>query len=299
MESKLKVGFVGYADTARECLRAFEKIDNISFEGAYWSADTAVPDDYEVPVFGSPVDLYDAVDAVVFFGEKVRKKLIADAIRQLKHVFIDDYTAVLNSDIEELYDLAKEAEITAHVSMPKMYYWNIADIIESTKNIRYVFFCKEQSHLNSKHQNDYIPELAATLKLIGDDVLRVHSYKTPLLSKKVEMVDIRLEFANGISASVSSNPCGFYDVQELRIASEKALIMLDLRKRECYALVKGSGSNKELQKDVTSMEEIPFVELNELKDFAEAIKIKKDKDPTISFRDIRRLYRCLQMMEER
>ena len=297
MESKLKVGFIGYADSAREYLRAFEKIDNISFEGAYWGTDAAVPDDYEGPIFSSPVDLYEAVDAVMFFGEKIRKKLIADTIRSLKHVFIDDYTAVLNNDIEELYELAKEAEITAQVSMPKMYYWNIADIIESTKNIRYVFFCKEQSHLNNKFENDYIPELTATLKLIGDDVLRVHSYRIPLLSKKVEMVDIRLEFVNGVCASVSSNPCGFYDVQELRIASEKALVMLDLRKRECHALTK--NSSKELQKGVTNMEEIPFVEVNELKDFADAIKTKKDKSPATSFRDVRRLYRCLQTMEER
>ncbi len=297
MEGKLKIGFIGYTDIVREYLRVFDKVDNISFEGAYWGSDATVPDDYEGPVFSSPVDLYEAVDAVVFFGEKVRKKLIADAIRSLKHVFVDDYTAILNSDIEELYDLAKEAEVTAQVSMPKMYYWNIADIIESTKNIRYVFFSKEQSHLNNKFENDYIPELTATLKLIGEDVLRVHSYKFPLLSKKIEMADIRLEFANGISASVSSNPCGFYDVQELRIISEKALVMLDLRKREYYALVK--NSSKELQKDVTSMEEIPFVELNELKDFAEAIETKKDKNPAITFRDMRRLYRCLQMMEER
>lgn len=297
MESKLKIGFIGYTDIVREYLRAFEKIENISFEGAYWGTDAAVPDDYEGPVFSSPVDLYEAVDAIVFFGEKIRKKLIADAIRSLKHVFIDDYTAVLNNDIEELYNLAKEADIIAQISMPKMYYWNIADILESTKNIRYVFFSKEQSHVNNRFENDYIPELTATLKLIGDNALRVHSYKIPLLSKKVEIADIRLEFANGISASISSNPCGFYDVQELRIVSDKALIMLDLRKRECHALTK--NANKELQKDLTNMEEIPFVEVNELKDFAETIKTRENKISAVSFKDMRRLHRCLQMMEER
>lgn len=294
MDSKLKVGFIGYADIVREYLRAFEKIDNITFEGAYWGPDSPVPDEYEGPVFSSPIDLYEAVDAVVFFGEKIKKKLIADAIRSLKHVFIDDYTAVLNNDIESLYDLAKEAEVVAQVSMPKMYYWNIADITELTKNIRYVLFSKEQSHLNNRFQNDYIPELVAILKLIGEEALRVHSYKIPLLSKKVEMIDIRLEFSNGVSASINSNPCGFYDVQELRVVSEKSLIMLDLRKRESHALVK--NSNKELRKDVTNMEEIPFVEVNELKDFAIAIDTKKDA--MISFGDIKHLHRCLQMMEE-
>lgn len=295
MENKLRIGFVGYADIVREYLFAFEKLDNISFEGAYWGTDVVVPDEYEVPVFSSPVNLYESVDAVIFFGEKIRKKLIADAIRSLKHIFIDDYTAVLNGDIDGLYDLTKEAEVIAQVSMPKMYYWNIADIIESAKNIRYVSFSKEQSYLNSRFQNDYIPELAATLKLIGDEVLRIHSYRTPLLAKKVEMIDIRLEFPNGISASISSNPCGFYDVQELRIVAEKELIMLDLRKRECHALIK--SSNKELRKDVANMEEIPFVEVNELEDFIEAIDVKSK--PMVSFGDIKRLYRCLQMMEER
>ncbi|MDR0659871.1 MAG: hypothetical protein LBG19_03510 [Prevotellaceae bacterium] len=295
MERMLRIGFIGYADIVREYLRAFEKIENISFEGAYWGTDAAVPDDYEGPVFSSPIDLYESVDAVIFLGEKIRKKLIADAIRSLKHVFIDDYSAVLNGDIESLYNLAKEAEIVAQVSMPKMHYWNISDIIESTKNIRHIFFCKEQSHLNNRFQNDYIPEIAAILKLIDDDALRIYSYKTPLLSKKVEMVDIRVEFANGVSAGINSNPCGFYDAQELRIISEKALVMFDLRKREVHALVK--SSSKELEKEVTSMEEIPFVEIDELKDFTEAIEAKKD--PMLSFGDIKRLHRCLQMMEER
>lgn len=294
MEAKLKVGFIGYTDILREYLRAFDKIDDISFEGAYWGTDVAVPDEYDGPVFSSPVDLYNAVDAVIFLGEKVRKKLISDAIRSLKHVFIDDYTAVLNSDIEGLYSLVKEADVVSQVSMPKMHYWNIADIIDSTKNIQSVFFTKEQTHLSSRMLTDYIPELAAVLKLIDNDVLRVSRHKIPMLSKKVELVDIRLEFPNGVSAYINANPCGFYDVQELRLVAEKNLIMFDLRKRECHTLTR--NANKEIQKNVTSMEEVPFVEVDELKDFIEAIRDKKGA--MISFGDIKRLHRCLLMMEE-
>lgn len=295
MDTKLKIGFIGYTDITNSYLRAFEKLeDSVSFEGLFLGSNEAAPEDYDGRIYTSAPELFNAVDAVVFFGEKIRKKLISDAIRSLKHIFIDDYSAILNNDIDGLYNLVTEAEVTAQVSMPKMYYWSIPELMEEYKGIRYLQFIKEQTHLHNHTEADYIPELAAIIKVANEDVLRTHYYGVPLLNKKVELVDIRLEFANGVSAGVNVNPCGFYDAQELRIISEKAITMLDLRKREWYSLRK--NANKDIEKEVDNMEEFPFIEQTELEDFISSIISKKE--PVVSFRHIRQVKRCLTLMEE-
>ncbi len=293
MESTLKVGIVGYTDIFDSYTRALERLENASLEGIWCDTEDQKPE-YDGGVFESFTELIGAVDAVIFLGEKVRKKLINDAIRSLKHVFVDDYSAIIFGDIEGAQRLVEEARVVAQVSMPKMYYWNISEITQSYKNVRHIQFIKEQVHTNNRFQADYIPELMAILKLVNEDVLRAHNQNIPLLYKKVEQVEARLDFTNGVTASISSNPCGFADRQELRLITDKAIAMLDLRKREHHRLVK--GANKELQKELVSMEEVPFIELTELENFVESIREKTE--PMVSFNSMRRLHRCLQLMEE-
>lgn len=292
MESKLRVGVVGYTDMLDLYIRAFEKIDSACLIGTFWNAEE-VDAEYDLPLYDSFTDLLDGCDAVIFLGEKVRKKLLNDAIRALKHVFIDDYSAVLNGDIDAYCSLAAEAQVVVQVSMPKMYYWNVFDVKQSFKHILYLQFIKEQSYTTSRFQTDVVPELTAALKIMDSDVMRAHTYAIPLLSKKVEQVDIRLDFANGSVASITNNPCGLIDRQELRIISDKELATLDLRRREWHSLVRNAA--KELQKELINMEEVPFVELTELQNFFASIESKEV--PMVSLRDIKNVHRTMQLMD--
>jgi hypothetical protein len=239
--------------------------------------------------------LLGAVDIVLFCGEKIQRKLITDAIRALKHILIDDYTCVLSDTITSLCNLADEADVTVQVSMPKIYYWGIFEIIAEYKNIRYINFDKAVDYNHQRISLDIIPEMLAIIKLADSEVVSVHNKKLPLIVKKSELLQISFDFLNGVTANIKANPCAFYDNHELTIVAEKNMALIDLRKREWHNLVYKTSATEPV-KELFSLDEVPFIERNEIRDLLQAIKTKNE--PFISLKSIRSLCKCIEMIDE-
>lgn len=298
MDSIMKISFIGYSDnfeTYRKTLAWFD--DEVRFEGA-WFYNEELPDGYDGKVFNSFDDLLTVSDAVFFFGDKIRKKTLSDTIKAFKHVFIDDYTALMNSDADSYQKLVAEAGTIAQVSFPKMYYWGTQDLLEEYTKIRNIYFSREYPYHMQRQSVDLVPEILASIKLVNEDVIRAHQNLIPLITKKTETHTIDLEFATGATAAIVGIPCGFFDRHELRIIAERNLAYIDLRKREWHSLkpAKLRGSSSNLIKGLASLPEVGDLEQFEIEDFIDAVK--EQYDPFISFKDIANLYKCIQMLEE-
>ena len=295
MNDNLNIGFVSFSGSAKEYRNAIDKFDNLSFKGVFFPKDDNSFETYTENRFETYQNLLDSVDIVVFCGEKTQRKLIADAIRALKHVLIDDYTCVLNDSVTSLCNLAGEAEVTVQVSIPKMYYWGIFEIIETYKNIRHINFDKAVDYNHQRINVDIIPEMLAVIKLSGSEVVSVHNKKLPLIVKKSDLLQISFDFLNGVTANIKANPCAFYDNHELTIVAEKNMALIDLRKREWHNLVYKT-STAEPVKELFSLDEVPFIERNEIKDLLQSIKTKNE--PFVSLKSVRSLYKCIEMINE-
>ena len=298
MNTIIKASFVGYSDnfeTYRKTLSWFD--DKISFEGA-WFYNEEQTNDYSGKIFDDFNDLLEATDVIFFFGEKIRKKTLSDSIKAFKHIFIDDYNALMNNDIDTYQKLIAEAGITAQVSFPKMYYWGIQDLQEEYTKIRNIYFSREYPFHMQRQYVDLISEVMAAIKLMNEEVIRAHQTLTPLITKKMEAQSIELEFTTGATASIMGNPCGFFDQHELRIIAERNLAYVDLRKREWYSLkpAKLRGNSNNLIKGLASLPEVGDIEQFEVEDFIDAIN--ESYDPFISFKDISDLYKCFLILED-
>jgi len=294
MHDKLNIGFAGFSGAAREYKNAVEKFDNLSFKGVYFPKDDNSFEQYDEYRFDNYQDLLDAVDIVVFCGEKIHRKFIVDAIRSLKHILIDDYSCILNDHINTLCNFIDEAEVRVQISVPKLYYWGIAEILQTYKNIRYIHLDKAIDYNHQRATIDIIPEIIAVIKLAESEIVSIQNKKMPLFIRKSELLHVNFEFLNGIHASIKANPCAFYDNHELTIVAEKNMALIDLRKREWHNLIYKT-SMAEPVKEHFSLDEIPFIERSEIKELLQAIATKTE--PFVTPKTIRSLWKCLEMMK--
>jgi hypothetical protein len=296
VNKNLNIGFVSFSGSAKEYRNAVDKFDDLTFKGAYFPKDDNSFENYDEYRFENYQDLLDVADIILFCGEKIQRKLFVEAIRNLKHVLIDDYTCVLNDSIVLLCDLVDEAEVTAQVSMPKMYYWGICEIIETYKNIRYINFDKSVDYNHQRTTIDIIPEMLAVIKIADSEVVLINNKKLSLFTRKSELRQMNFEFLNGIHASIKANPCAFYDNHELTIVAEKNMALIDLRKREWHNLVYKTSTAEPI-KELFALEEVPFIERNEIKNLIDSITTQTE--PFISLKSIRSLWKSIEMISKR
>jgi predicted dehydrogenase len=290
----IKIAFVGNSDN----FDAYRKVlarynEEVIFCGAWFPVDK--PEDYVDREFASLEDLLEESDAVIFFG-KVRRKIISDSIKALKHIFIEDYDTVMNHELKYLSDLAIEAKIMAQVSFPKIYFWGIEDIVDDYRTIRHIFFNREYLYLQQRQEVDIVPEIMASIMLVGEDVIRANQAFYPLISKRTEMQIVNLEFVTKATSTITGIPVGFFEKHDLRIIAERNLAYIDLRRREWHSLRPAKAITGNLIKGLAGLPEVGDLEQFELQDFI--YSIKENSKPFISLEEILRLYNCLKLLND-
>jgi predicted dehydrogenase len=292
---ELKIAFAGSSDNIDTYRKVLVKYgEQVKFVGAWFPGDK--PDDYTEHEFASFDELLDSTDAIIFFGNKIRRKLISDAIRAVKHIFVEDYEVLMNSDIQSIVALAVEAKVITQVSFPKMYYWGIEDIADEYPTIRNVFFNREYLYLQQRQEADVVAEIMSSIMLIGEEVVRASQTFYPLISKRTEMQVVSLEFVTGGTSVITGIPVGFFERHDLRIIAERNLAYIDLRKREWHSLKSTKTITGNLIKGLANLPEVGDLEQFELQDFI--CSIKDGSEPFVSVREIASLHHCLKLLAE-
>lgn len=296
MESIIRISFAGNSDnfeTYRKVLSRFG--DEVFFAGTWFHGDYR--EDYSEREFSSFEELAEASDAIIFLGNKIRKKIVADAIKAGKHIFVEYYEALMNSEIKYVRDLAIEAGIMAQVSFPKIYFWGIEDLVDEYPSIRNIFFNREYLYLQQRQESDVTAEIMSSIMLAGEDVVRATRTVLPLISKRTEMQVVNLEFVTGATSTITGIPVGFFERHDLRIIAERSLAFIDLRKREWHSLKPAKAITGNLIKGLAGLPEVGDLEQFELQDFI--CSIDENSEPFVSLKEIERLYNCLKFLDEK
>lgn len=288
----IRIAFVGKPEDFEQYRKTLSRFDNVEFKGAFLTSSDA----YSYKSFSSVGELSKEVDAVFVFGSTIRKKYLQEIIKTIKHVFIDDYTVLMNEDIYEYKKLSEEAGGITQISFPKVYYWGIQNLVEEYSKIRNIFFFREYIYYQSKQGLDLIPEVLSSIKLINQEVVRVQSKRTPLLDRHTEIQSLTLDFKTGATASIVGIPVGFEDVHSLRIIAERNLAYVDLRRREWHSLKSSKKQTKNPIKGLAGLPEIGDIEYFEVQDFLSSIE--DTNEPFVTMNDIVALYNCLKLTEE-
>ncbi|MDR0385013.1 MAG: hypothetical protein LBH60_02935 [Prevotellaceae bacterium] len=290
----IRIAFAGNSDNFEAYKKVLSRYNEyVTFTGAWFPGDR--PEEYSGKEFLSQEDLHAESDAVIFLG-KVRRKIISDSIKALKHIFIEDYEVLMNAEVKSMSDLVSEAKVLAQVSFPKIYFWGIEDIVDQYPMIRHIFFNREYLYLQQRQEVDIISEIMSSIMLIREDVTRAHQVFFPLISKRTEMQIVNLEFVTKATSTITGIPVGFFEKHDLRIIAERNLAYIDLRKREWHSLRPAKAITGNLIKGLAGLPEVGDLEQFELQDFI--CSIRENSKPFISLEEIVRLHNCMKLLHE-
>ncbi|MDR2466975.1 MAG: hypothetical protein LBD35_06230 [Prevotellaceae bacterium] len=297
MKSTIRISFAGNSDNFETYRRVLSRLDNegVIFAGTWFYGDRR--EDYSETEFSSFEELTQASDAIIFLGNRIRRKIMSDSIKAGKHIFVEYYEALMNSDIKYVRDLAIEAGIMAQISFPKIYFWGIEDLVDEYPAIRNIFFNREYLYLQQRQESDVTAEIMSSIMLAGEDVVRATRTLLPLISKRMEMQVVNLEFVTGATSTITGIPVGFFERHDLRIIAERSLAFIDLRKREWHSLKPAKAITGNLIKGLAGLPEVGDLEQFEIQDFI--CSIKENAEPFVSLKEIERLFNCLKFLDEK
>jgi predicted dehydrogenase len=294
----IRIAFIGYSDSIDTYINVLTRYgDEVVVSGVWFPAGEHHPDECPLNEFDSFQSLIDNSDAVIFLGNKVRKRIMSDVIKSCRHIFVESYETLMSADVKAMCELVLEAAIVAQVSFPKMYFWGIEDIVDEYPVIRNIFFNREYLYTQLRQESDLVAEIMSSIMLTGEEVVRANRSFIPLISKRTEMQIVNLDFVTGATSSITGIPVGFFERHDLRIIAERSMAYIDLRKREWHSLKPAKAITGKLIKGLAGLPEVGDLEQFELQDFIHAIK--EASDPFVSFKEIASLHHCMKLLDEK
>lgn len=294
----VKIAFIGHSENMDTYINVLNRYgDEVAVSGVWFPGDNRPENCTPDNEFDSFETLVENSDAVIFLGNKVRKKIMSDVIKCCKHIFVESYEVLMNADVKPLCELVLEAGIVAQVSFPKMYFWGIEDIVDEYPVIRNIFFNREYLYTQQRQESDLVAEIMSSIMLVGEEVVRANRIYMPLISKRTEMQIVNLDFVTGATSAITGIPVGFFERHDLRIIAERSMAYIDLRKREWHSLKPAKAITGKLIKGLAGLPEVGDLEQFELQDFIHAIR--ESTEPFVSFKEIASLHHCMKLLDEK
>lgn len=120
-----------------------------------------------------------------------------------------------------------------------------------------------------------IHDLQLVLSFVRSEVVDVHAVGVPVLTSKVDMANVRLEFANGTVATLTASRVSNERVRKFRTFGSKSYVSVDTREQEvkAYTLRDEDGRREILPNEINVVKKEPL--RAELEAFVESVRTRQ------------------------
>ncbi len=277
MNSSIKVGVVGVGHLGKEHARIYASLPDCVLVGVFDSNPDAaekISRKLGCRKFSSQSELAQEVDAVsvvvptIFHCEVARYFL-----QEGKDVFIEKQITETTAQAEELVRLAQEKNHLLQVGHIERFN-PVLSFLE--KNLREPKFI--EAHRLSPYPGRgtdvsvildlMIHDLDVILNLVRSPLVSFDAVGVPVLSPSEDIANVRLKFANGCVANVTTSRISPEKLRKIRIFSADSYISLDYQNQEGEVYYKANGSIKRDKVTVVKDETLKL----ELLSFLESVR---------------------------
>jgi predicted dehydrogenase len=211
------------------------------------------------------------------------------AVRNGKHIFIENIANFTAKEVEELIKTCKEGSIQSSIHFQE----NRNPAIESIKeNIITPLFI--ESHRlstlkNVRYENDVVFELMMqdifiVMSLVKSEIKRISATGIKVISDYKDIANARLEFTNGCIANFTASRISLKEMNKMRIFQKDSYYSVDFfnQKTDLISLQNQTEARKELQVMSTTFNEKNILQI-EINDFVNSIHLKQH--PKVSMED--------------
>jgi predicted dehydrogenase len=267
----IKIGIVGTGERALQHAEALASVSGFRISGV-WTSSPAEPDAWyhkkRIPVFESFEALLQHSDAVDLISSKPDPfSLSAKAVKNSKHLFIDNPALFSPEEILKLIQLTSEAGVEVETNYPERF--NPA-YSASLSFLTKPLYIEAQRHLAFSGKNNEVPvvmdlmmhDIDIILSIVKGNIRMVHARGVNVFNGTPDIVNVNLEFDNGVVANLTANRIAAKNIRRMKFYQHKARIQADFLKHRIKILREQNGKtdNKFVIKDLKPPEKDPLVQ---------------------------------------
>lgn len=238
----LKIGLFGTGHLGKihlKCIRlAREKYELVGFYDANPDTARTIEMEYKLPAFPSPEALMDACDVVdIVTPTTTHYELVKKALLAGKHVFVEKPLTSTVEEAAELLEISRKTNLKVQVGHVERF--NPALLALKGQSLRPFFIEAHRLATFNPRGTDVsvvldlmIHDLDIVLKLAGSEVSDVRASGVAVVSQSPDIVNARVEFANGAVANLTASRFSMKNMRKIRLFQPDAYISIDLLEKE-------------------------------------------------------------------
>lgn len=244
---KIRIGVVGIGHLGNYHLQKYSKLENCEIVAV---ADTIIEqarkaaDVYQCAAYSDHREMIDKVDAVsiaVPTGEHYR--VARDFLAAGVDVLIEKPICSTLEEADELIKLARDKKLILQVGFVERF--NPAIMALEKVIEKPMFIESHRLHPFFERGTDVdvildlmIHDLDIILKFVNSPLASVEAVGVPVLSSKIDISNVRLSFASGCVANITSSRISVKTMQKIRFFGIEGYHSVDCQKREILSLGK-------------------------------------------------------------
>ncbi len=300
----IKVGVIGVGSLGFHHARIFSSMEDVRLVGVCdvdVNRGKEVAKRFEVPFFSERLKLLEKCDAVsIVTPTTTHFEIAMESLSLNKHIFIEKPVTHSMETGEKLLNVAREKKVVIQVGHIERFNPSFISVKPFLKKARYV---------ESKRLSLFTPrcldvdvifdlmihDIDLILHIVKSDVTEIKSVGIPILSDKIDIANVRMEFENGVVANLSASRVSMKKVRDFRIFQENDYISLDLlNKKVKFFTLKNSPTKEIVSQNITVEDREPL--LLELQTFRNAIQTGNNSGCTLH-EGVKALYVATKILE--
>ena len=245
MPEKIKVAVVGVGDFGRHHVRVYRSLDEVELVGVYDTEAArarAVAQEFETRALDSlDAVAREAAAASVAVPTREHARVGLELLRSGLDVLVEKPIASSLSEADELIETAEREKRILQVGHTERF--NPAVVAAAQVVTQPLFFEVHRLGVFSGRSLDVdvifdlmIHDLDILLSFVPAEVEQVHAVGIPILSSKVDIASVRLEFANGCVANLTASRVSTDKVRKLRFFQPHAYVSIDYSRRDALVV---------------------------------------------------------------
>lgn len=242
----MKIGVLGAGHLGRIHINCINEISadldgKLKFTGFY-DPDTMIAEsvakDFNIYKYNSISELIDDVDIVDIVTPTVSHfKCASEALRKLKHVFIEKPLVSTLQEARKLIDLTSEANVKVQVGHVERF--NPA-FIAAKNHISNPMFIESHRLSEFKPRGTDVPvildlmihDIDVILSVVKSNVKKISASGVPVVSDTPDIANARIEFDNGCVANLTASRISMKSLRKSRFFQQNAYISVDFLKKK-------------------------------------------------------------------
>ncbi len=246
--SRPRIGVVGVGYLGSLHARVLFELNNSHFVGVYDIDEQRmekIARRYRVRAFPSLDELLSHVDAVICAVPTVEHYDVGmKVLKANRHLFIEKPIAETVQQAEELVKEARKRNLKLMVGHIERFNPAILSIRDRINMPLYIEALRI-AHFNLRGtdvdvvRDLMIHDIDLTLHFIGEEPSSIHAVGAPVITDKVDIANVRMEFPSGAVATLTASRVSIKKTREFRIFQKDAYFSLNLMSRDGHMIKRG------------------------------------------------------------